>query len=136
MEMNTQQLIETLSKDVPRVAPHAPARRIGIGITAGGFVTAVLVAAGLGIRPDFRAALPGCSFWMKWAYTISLGVGAGYIVAQLARPTSGSLRGLWVLLIPVLILMGIGIGELARTPSANLLAMWRGKRWVICPWLG
>ena len=102
MEMNTQQLIETLSKDVPRVAPHALARRIGIGITAGGFVTAVLVAAVLGIRPDLRAAMHGFSFWMKWAYTISLGVGAGYIVAQLARPTSGSLRGLWVLLLSLI----------------------------------
>ena len=51
MEMNTQQLIETLSKDVPRVAPHALARRIGIGITAGGFVTAAAgawAAAGAG----------------------------------------------------------------------------------------
>jgi hypothetical protein len=135
MEMNTQQLIETLSKDVPRVAPHALAQRIGIGITAGGFVTAVLVAAVLGIRPDLRAAMHGFSFWMKWAYTISLGVGAGYTVAQLARPTASSLRGLWVLLIPVLILMGIGIDELARTPPAKWLAMWLGRSWMICPWL-
>jgi len=81
--MNTQQLIETLSKDVPRVAPHAFARRIGIGIAAGGFVTAVLVVTVLGVRPDLRAAMHGFSFWMKWAYTISLGVGAGYTVAQL-----------------------------------------------------
>src|SRR6202041_1792857 len=129
MEMNTQQLIETLSKDVPRVAPHAFARRIGIGITAGRLVTAVLVAAALGVRPDLRAAMHGFSFWMKWAYTISLGVGAGYTVAQLARPTATYLRSLWALLLPVLILMGIGIGELARTPSANWLAMWRGPQW-------
>src|ERR1700679_3103916 len=136
MKMNTQQLVETLSKVVPRVAPHALERRIGIGITAGGFVTTVLVAAVLGVRPDLRAAMHGFSFWMKWAYTISLGIGAVHTVAQLARPTAGSLRRPWVLLIPVLILMGIGIGELARTPSANWLPMWRGQSWMICPWLG
>jgi hypothetical protein len=133
--MNTQQLIETLSKDVPRVAPHTLAKRIGIGIAAGGLVTTVLVVAVLGVRPDLRLAMHGFSFWMKWAYTISLGAGAGYTVAQLARPTAGSLRALWLLMIPVLILMGIGIGELAGTPPAKWLAMWLGGSWMICPWL-
>jgi hypothetical protein len=133
--MNTQQLIETLAKDVPRVAPHTLAMRIGIGIVAGGLVATVLVAAVLGVRPDLRLAMHGFPFWMKWAYTISLGVGAVYTVAQLARPTAGSLRRLWVLLIPVLILMGIGIGELARTPPAKWLTMWLGRSWMICPWL-
>jgi hypothetical protein len=135
MKMNTQQLIETLSNDVPRVAPHMLAKRIGIGIAAGSLVATVLVAAELGVRPDLRVAMHGFSFWMKWAYTISLGVGAGYTVAQLARPTADSLRALWVLVIPVLILMGIGIGELAGTPSAKWLAMWLGGSWMICPWL-
>jgi hypothetical protein len=135
MKMNTQRLIETLSNDVPRVAPHTLAKRIGIGVAAGGLVATVLVAAVLGVRPDLRLAMHGFSFWMKWAYTISLGVGAGYTVAQLARPTAGSLQALWVLVIPVLILMGIGIGELARTPPAEWLAMWLGGSWMICPWL-
>ena len=133
--MNTEQLIESLSKDVPRVAPHTPATRIGIGIAAGGLVATVLVAAVLGVRPDLRLAMHGFSFWMKWAYTISLGVGAGYSVAQLARPTAGSSRALRLLVIPVLILMGIGIGELARTPPAQWLAMWLGRSWMVCPWL-
>lgn len=133
--MNTEQLIESLSKDVPRVAPHALAKRLGIGITAGGLVAAVLVATVLGVRPDLRPAMLGFSFWMKWAYTISLGVGSGFILAQLARPNAGSLRGLWVLVAPVIILTGIGIVELARTPSAKWLAMWLGRSGVTCPWL-
>jgi hypothetical protein len=133
--MNTEQLIETLSKDVPRVAPRTLAKRIGIGMAAGGLVATVLVAAVLGVRPDLRLAMHGFSFWMKWAYTISLGVGAGYTVAQLARPTAGSLRALWVLVIPVLILMGTGIGELAGAPPAQWLAMWLGRSWIFCPWL-
>lgn len=132
--MTTSQLIETLAKDLPRVAPHALAKRVGVGIAGGGLVAAI-VAVALGVRPDLRVAMQGFSFWMKWAYTISLGVGAGYTVAQLARPTAGSLRYLWTLTIPVLILMGIGIGELARTPPAKWLSMWLGGSWMICPWL-
>ena len=135
MMVNTQQLIATLSEDVPRVAPHAFAQRIGMGVVAGGLVTTVLVAAVLGVRPDLRLAMHGFSIWMKWAYTVSLGVGAGYAVAQLARPTTDSLRGLWMLGVPVLILLGIGIGELVRTPPTQWLGMWLGRSWMICPWL-
>ena len=135
MKMTTQQLIETLGRDVPRVAPQAFAQRIGMGVIAGCFLTTVLVAATLGVRPDLRLAMHGFSLWMKWAYTISLGIGAAYTVAQLARPTANSLRGLWALVIPVLVLMGIGIVQLARTPPAGWLAMWLGRSWMICPWV-
>ncbi|HEY2684683.1 MAG TPA: DUF1109 domain-containing protein [Steroidobacteraceae bacterium] len=133
--MHTEQLIESLSKDVHRVAPRAIAKRIGFGLAAGGLVATVLVVAVLGVRPDLRLAMHGFSFWMKWAYTVSLGVGAGRIVAQLARPTVGSLRIFWVLVIPVLILGGVGIGELARTLPASWFAMWLGRSWLVCPWL-
>jgi hypothetical protein len=72
---------------------------------------------------------------MKWAYTGSLGIGAVYAVTRLARPTPTSLRSLWLLLVPVLLLAGIGIGELASTPSREWLAMWLGGSWKVCPWL-
>jgi hypothetical protein len=133
--MNTQQLIASLSRDVPRVTPDALAKRIGFGIAGGGLVTTVLVTAALGVRPDLQLAIHGFSFWMKWAYTISLGVGTAYAVTRLARPIPGSLRSLWLLAMPVLILAGIGIGELARTPPAEWLALWLGRSWMICPWL-
>jgi len=35
----------------------------------------------------------------------------------------------------VLLLAGIGIGELSRTPPAQWLALWLGRSWMICPWL-
>jgi hypothetical protein len=46
-----------------------------------------------------------------------------------------SLRSLWSLLLPVLLLAGIGIGELLRTPSDQWLALWLGRSWMVCPWL-
>jgi hypothetical protein len=77
----------------------------------------------------------GFSFWVKWTYTISLGVGTVYAVTRLARPTPGSLQRLWFMAIPVLLLAGIGIGELSTTPPAQWLALWLGRSWMICPWL-
>jgi hypothetical protein len=133
--MDTQQLIESLSKDVPQVRPNALARRIGLGLVGGGLVTTALVTAVLGVRPDLQVAMHGFSFWVKWTYTISLGVGTVYAVTRLARPTPGSLQRLWFMAIPVLLLAGIGIGELSTTPPAQWLALWLGGSWMICPWL-
>jgi len=133
--MNTEQLIETLSRDVPRVSRYAVLQRVATGIVAGGLAAMLLVTATLGVRPDLQVAMHGFSFWMKWTYTISLGIGAIYAITRLARPAPGSLRGLWLLAVPVLILTGIGVGELARTPSSEWLAMWLGRSWTSCPWL-
>jgi len=133
--MNTEQLIRELSRDVPRVSRHALARRIAIGLVAGGLATMVLVTLVLGVRPDLQVAMHGFSFWMKWTYTVSLGVGAAYGVARLSRPEPGSLRALWWLAVPVLVLAGIGIGELASAPPGQWLAMWLGHTWKVCPLL-
>jgi hypothetical protein len=132
--MNTEQLIASLSADVPRVSRHALAGRIGFGIVAGALVAMLGVVAVLGVRPDLQVAMHGFAFWMKWTYTISLGLGAVYAVSRLARPVPTSLRGLWLLSIPVLVLAGIGIGELASTPSGERLPLWLSRSWMVCPW--
>jgi hypothetical protein len=133
--VNTEQLIANLSADVPRVTRHALAKRIAIGVLAGSLAAMVLVAVVLGIRPDLDVAMRGFPFWMKWAYSISLAAGAGYAVSRLARPAPRPLRMLWLLAIPVLILAGIGIGELARTPANEWLGMWLGSSFRVCPFI-
>jgi hypothetical protein len=133
--MNTEQLITSLSANVPRVSRHVLIERIGFGIVGGVLVALFGVVAVLGVRPDLQLAMYGFAFWMKWTYTISLGLGAIYAVSRLARPVPASLRGLWMLAIPVFILAGIAIGELAGTPSREWLAMWLSRSWMVCPWL-
>ena len=133
--MNTEQLIASLSADVPRVSRHALARRIGFGIVGGGLVALFGLVAVLGVRPDLQFAMHGFAFWMKWTYTVSLGIGAIYAIQRLARPVPASLRGLWFLAIPVLVLAGVGIGEFASSPSSEWLGIWLSRSWKVCPWL-
>ncbi|WP_277981424.1 DUF1109 domain-containing protein [Sphingomonas phyllosphaerae] len=133
--MTTEHLIETLSRDVPRVSRYALVKRVALGVAAGGLVAMILVSLALGVRPDLKIAMHGFPFWMKWTYTTSLGIGAIYAITRLGRPTPFSLRNLWLLAIPALILTGIGVGELARTPSGDWLALWLGRSWTLCPWL-
>jgi hypothetical protein len=133
MTVNTERLIESLSQNVPPVSRRALSRRIRYGICGGGIVATIPVVALLGVRPDLAQAVRSFPFWMKCSYTVSVGVFAVIAVGQLARPTSASLRALWLLAIPVLLLAGIGIGELASTPSSEWLTIWLARSWLRCP---
>jgi len=132
--MNTDDLISRLSTDVPPVPRFATRRRLIAGVLCGALVSAVYVVLAMGVRPDIGSAMHGFSFWMKWAYTISLAVAALAMTVQLARPDSGRLRWVWVIAVPVLLLAGVGAVELVRTPRGEWLAMWLGQSWMQCPW--
>ncbi len=132
--MNTDDLIAELAGDVPAVKRSAVGRRLVMGIAAGAAVSASYALLMWGARPDLGVAMHGFSFWMKWAYTISLAFGALTLTAQLARPETRRLRWLWLLAIPVLLLAGMGVFELLRTPQTQWLAMWLGHSWKTCPW--
>ena len=116
--MNTDDLIRQLASDTRPVSRNSVARRLAIGIVAGGIASALLILASIGVRPDLGTAMQGASFWVKWGYTFSLSIAALMMTAQLARPDSGRLRGLWALGIPVLLLASpVGSARRAWPPA-------------------
>lgn len=131
--MDTDALIRSLSADVEPVPRHAIGRRIAVGLGLSGAMTVVLIGWWLGFRPDFSLAMRGYSFWMKWIYTASLGTVAVAATMQLARPEPASLRWLWWLAVPMLLLAAVAMIEMARAPSSDWLAMWLGRSWKVCP---
>lgn len=133
--MSTERLIERLAREVHPVPRGTGVRRLGLGVVAGGTVTLLLVAFGLGIRPDLVVAMHGYAFWMKWAYTASLGVGAAWMTLRLARPEPVRLARFWPVALPAALLGLVGAAEMARVPSRDWLPMWLGHTWRICPWL-
>lgn len=132
--MNTEDLIARLSTEVPPVRRFTVSRRLTAGVLCGAVVSLIYVVLAMGVRPDIGSAMHGFSFWMKWAYTISLSIAALAMTVQLARPDSGRLRWAWVVAVPVLLLAGAGTVELFRTPRGEWLAMWLGESWMYCPW--
>ena len=92
--MRTDRLIEQLARDVPPVPRRAVGWRLALGIVGGGMVTIGAIALLLGFRPDLDLAMQGPNFWIKWAYTISLGLLSIHATARLARPV-GRLPALW-----------------------------------------
>ena len=117
--MNTNILIEALAKDVSPVSQHAAGWRLLFGLLGGSLFTVLLIAIVLGFRSDLAQAMHGPSFWMKWAYTISLGFGAIAMVARLARPEPVSLRAFWPVAIPCALLALAAIAEMAQVPTAD-----------------
>ncbi|MBA4090173.1 DUF1109 domain-containing protein [Sphingomonas sp. VDB2] len=133
--MQTDDLIRALAGDARPVPRHAVEHRVGIGLAGGAIVTLAAMAATLGFRPDLGAAIQAFPFWMKWAYTLSLGIGAIGATIYLARPDARRARGLWLLALPLLLLMAAAASELIRTPVEGWLALWLGHSWTKCSML-
>jgi hypothetical protein len=130
--MNSDDLIATLAQDLRPVPRHAVGRRLTLGIIAGGVVTAIAVALWLGIRPDLVLAMRGGTFWIKWAYTISLAVCATAAALRLARPDGRVGVWGWLMVLPVLGLALVAAVGLATTPAGQWLTMWLGHSWTVC----
>jgi hypothetical protein len=132
--METERLIERLAGNVPPVRAHAVPRRVAAGLAGGAVFTLALVIAWLGVRPDLSEAMRSGPFWMKAGYTLSLALLAIVAVVRLGRPEATGSRWLWLLVIPVMLLAGLGAAELLGTPQAQWLPMWLGRSWLVCPW--
>jgi hypothetical protein len=131
--MNTDDLIRSLSRDVPKVPRSALGRRIAVGMVAGALVTALLVAAGLGIRPDLQRHA-----WLLLLDEMDLHRLAGDwrgdsgdAVARLIHKACAVCGGsayrccCWP---------GSALASWSTPPRA-WLAMWLGASWKVCPWL-
>ena len=130
--METVALIEALSRDTAPVPRHTAPLRLGLSLFAGMFVVLVLVAAGLGFRPDLDLAMAGTMFWMKLAYTASLALIAIAALLTLIRPEARPPRWLWLLTVPVALLGLVSAHELAEMPHDDWVEMWFGHSWTVC----
>jgi hypothetical protein len=115
--VNTDQLIAALVEDIKPVRRHAVGRRLAIGIgrrrpSARWWSS----RSGWGFNPQLDVAMRHYHFWMKWGYTLSLGLCAVGATARLARPDSGRMGWLWVMALPVASLAALGIFEMSRVP--------------------
>ena len=131
--MDMEALIRSLSSEIAPVPRHAVGIRIALGLAMGAAGTVALIGWWLGFRPDFDVAMRSYSFWMKWTYTTALAAAAIVATVQLARPEASSLRWLWILAVPMLLLAVVGVVEMRQVPSREWLAMWLGSSWKQCP---
>ena len=133
--IGTDELIDTLARDVPAVSPNFARGRIAVALAAGGLTTLVLVATLLGVRPDLDIAMAGPMFWLKVGYGGSLALVALLAASVLSRPEARPPRWTRAAVVPVAVLATVAMVEMASAPSNHRIAMWLGDSWQECPFL-
>ncbi len=125
--MQTDDLIRSFAHDLAPVPPRMAQRRTLAGACMGAAITFAAIMLTLGFRPDLGLAMRGADFWIKVLYTASLAIGALAATIQLSRPETRRLSGLWLMLIPFALLVGVAGLELVRTPMALWPALLQGQ---------
>ena len=129
--MRTSDLIDILARDMRPAPPGAVNRKLLAALVAGGLITFAIVALGLRCRPLLAAAQQPW-FWMKAGYTGLLTLAGAVIVRRLSVP--GSKLGATPLAaaVVILVMLGLGVGQILLAARAGHLALWLGHTWKVC----
>jgi hypothetical protein len=117
--MKTEDLIEALAVDLPAAKPREVERRILLALAAGGLLIVMGVGLWLGFREDLGAAMMGPNFWMKAAYTATLGVVGFWLLDRLGRPGARIMGPLVALGVIVVAALGFGAWEFLTMSAAE-----------------
>jgi len=129
--MDTDRLIRTLVAD-----NDSRARPVGLVLARALLialpVSAAMLLATLGIRPDFMTAMHNPFFDLKFVVTLALAVPAIAISLHLSRPEASLRDKAWWLLLPVGIL-GLGIsGEMMLPQRLPMMTRLVGSNSKVC----
>jgi hypothetical protein len=132
--MKTEELIQSLSDDLPRVASGAVARRVALGLGLGAVGSTVVMLAWLGPRPDLAQAIATPMFWMKVGYAAATGLIAAVLLARLARPAArtGVLAALAAA--PFAVVAAMALVRMAQAPREMQHGLLMGHTSSLCPW--
>jgi hypothetical protein len=131
--MDTDALIEALARDAAPVPPRSFERRLAAGLAVGSLVALLLLVAGLGVRPDLKAAAGMVSFWGKAAYTSSFALVGLLLAARLARPETQRLRRAWLVAAPVIVLAAFAAVELFHAAPGERSGLLLDPLWTCVP---
>lgn len=130
--MRTEALIDLLSTRVAAVPQHAAARRLGAAWLLGLPFSFAIMLALLGLRHDWDVVLGKPMFWVKVLFPAVLGITGLVLATRLGRP-GVRVGAAWLgLLLPLLVIWGLGAWQLAAAPSAEHAALLYGQTWRTC----
>lgn len=129
--MRTSELVDILARDVRPTPPGAVNRKLLAALAAGGLVTFAIVALGLRCQPLLAAAQQPW-FWMKAGYTGLLTIAGAVIVRRLSVPGSRLGAAPLAAAAVILLMLGLGVGQLLLAAQAGRVALWLGHTWKVC----
>lgn len=129
--MRTTDLIELLARDVRATPSGVVNRKLLAALIAGGAVTFAIVALGLRCQPLLAVAQQPW-FWMKAGYTGLLTAAGILIVRRLSVPGAKVGAAPVAAALIVLVMLGLGGGQILFAAPAQRLALWLGHSWKVC----
>jgi hypothetical protein len=134
MSTRTDDLIQSLSADLPKVAPGAVGRRIALGLGLGGVASFALMWVWYGPRHDIAQAVATPMFWMKLGYAVATGLIAAMLLARLARPAARPGVLAILALAPFGVVAAMAGVRMAQAPPEAHHALLMGHSAMFCPW--
>jgi hypothetical protein len=129
--MKTDSLVALLAHDLAPVRPLFVLRTLMLGLIGGIAVSAVVMVAWLGLRPDMREAAMTAPFWIKFAYTLILAIVGFRLVERQARASSKAVAALWLGALALVAMVGLGVVQL-MPPDAPRHALIMGHSASVC----
>lgn len=130
----TDELLDSLSRDLRPARKGLVAQRLAIGLLAGGFVAFVGVSVLLGLRSDMPQAVFTAMFWIKLGYTGALAAVGLWCVERLSRPAGDAAGRMPWLLAPLTVIGVLAAIRLWYAPPAMRHSLMMGASASVCPW--
>ncbi|HXS07993.1 MAG TPA: DUF1109 domain-containing protein [Rhizomicrobium sp.] len=130
--MRTDDLIDRLSGALEPVPPLPVLRVLALGLVGGAVVSALVMTATIGIRPDLPEAMGGEAFRLKFVYTFVVAAFGLLLVDRLARPDAHIGRYGWLLAVPVLVMVVMAANEMMPADAATRHALIMGHSARVC----
>ncbi|MGB8366583.1 MAG: NrsF family protein [Rhizomicrobium sp.] len=132
--MKTDELIDSLSRDVPPVTRHAVFSRLAGGIGAGAVLSFLAMWTWLGIRPDLASAAATSPYWIKFSYTLALALFGLWTTERLSRPAASCATPAFGALIALGILFAMAAAQLMGAAPAARAHLIMGSSADVCSW--
>ena len=131
MRMETDQLIRTLAADNEhRTAPVGLV--LALALLAAAPISILIFFAGLGVRPDVMSAMRNPFFDLKFVVTLALAIPAIAIGLHLSRPEATVHGWAWLLLIPLVLLLGGIATEMMLSQRLPMMTRLVGSNSRVC----
>lgn len=129
--MKTDELIGHLSEDLESTPSHYVGRVLAMGLGLGFLLSAILMLAAMGPRPDLASAMEGGAFWMKLAYTLSFTALGLWMVERLGRSDTSAVKPALLLVMPVALLLAVAVIQWMQ-PGVDRHHLVMGDSWRVC----
>ena len=131
----SEQLVDRLCADLRPVSADTVPRQLAVGVAAGVLVSAVVMLAALGPRPDLPRAVATTMFWVKAVYALALAAIGLWAADRAARPAGVAGPRLAWLAAPLAAVLAAAVVQLAGAPAPMRGTLVLGESAIVCPWL-